>query len=252
MFKALKEKFFKPEKGNAANALKVDFHSHLLPGIDDGSKSMDETLSLIQTIMARGVKQILTTPHIYHEYYPNTPSIIRAKLAEVKTALQQAQLDVQLEAAAEYYFDDQFIEMVENEQELLTFGEKLILVETNYISDHPRRAEIFFNLKLSGHQVVFAHPERYLYLQPIKGKYFAIENIYNSGTYFQVNMLSFTGHYGPEVKKLAEWMLKEKMIHLLGSDIHRMEHAVVINQFKESKVFEQLMELPLKTQKIFA
>lgn len=234
----------KDQPGNAGESITTDFHSHLLPGIDDGSPDLETSIALIQEIAARGVKRIITTPHIYWEFYKNTPEIIREKEALVQSALTERGIDVHLSAAAEYFMDDHFVAMVESEAPLLTFNNNMVLVETNYLQAHPRLKEIFFALRISGYKVVFAHPERYMYLHNGKMEK-NYEEIFDTEVLFQVNLLSFTGYYGQHIKKVADHLLKEGMIHLVGSDIHKMEHARVINQYKQTKAFEKLAALPL-------
>ncbi len=244
-FDQIKERFSGSRAGNAAHQLKVDLHSHLLPGIDDGSKTLDESLAMIQRICSYGVEHIITTPHVMYEFYRNTPEIIRAKRDEVRAALKERGVNVRLDAAAEYYLDDDFLRRIQEEEDsLLTFGNKMVLIETNYIQDHPMRAEAFFQLRLKGFKPVFAHPERYLYLH--SGKDFRqYHHLYDSGIIFQVNLMSFTGYYGADIKKVADYLLDQGMIHLVGSDIHRMEHVEVVNGLKRSKKFEKIMQLPL-------
>ncbi|MBI1222739.1 MAG: capsular biosynthesis protein [Bacteroidetes bacterium] len=230
--------------GKAASALEVDLHSHMLPGIDDGAKNLEDSLDLIERTIKPGVKKIITTPHIMFEFYRNTPEIIREKLEFVQEALQERGIQVELEAAAEYYLDDAFIGMVKNNEELLTFGDKMILIETNYIQSHPELLQVFFDLRIQGYNPVFAHPERYAYLTKPRDKetLAAYERIFNSGALFQLNLLSFTGYYGPQIKHTANLLLKEGMIHLVGSDAHKSEHVRMINKLKETKLFERIMD----------
>jgi len=232
-------------RGNSLTKLRVDVHSHLLPGIDDGAKDMDDSIAMIKRITKHGVKHIITTPHILYEFYPNTPEIILEKLEEVREELKRQEIDVQLDAAAEYYLDDQFLDMLERKDKLLTFGGNMVLMETNYIQDHPRLMDTFFKLKVLGYQPVFAHPERYMYLQNIKDNYDRYQEIHKAGVYFQVNLLSFAGYYGPQIKKVADFLLKERMIHMVGSDIHKMEHVAVIHKLKRTKLFDKIMALDL-------
>jgi protein-tyrosine phosphatase len=90
----------------------VDMHSHLIPGIDDGAKTVADSLALIQGLQALGFKKIITTPHIYNEHYPNTKDGILRGLAELKTALQEAQIDMTIEASAEYFMDSHFENLI--------------------------------------------------------------------------------------------------------------------------------------------
>lgn len=228
--------------GKAASALEVDVHSHMLPGIDDGAKTLDDTLDMIERTSRFGIRKIITTPHIMYEFYRNTPDIIRQKLEFVQEAVKERGMDVELEAAAEYYLDDAFIQMVKNKEPLLTFGDNYVLIETNYIQSHPELLQVFFDLRIQGYKPVFAHPERYAYLLRNRAKETleAYQRIYDSGALFQLNLMSFAGYYGPQIKNTAELLLKEGMIHMVGSDAHKVEHVRLINAMKQTKLFERI------------
>ncbi len=236
--------FFKSKPKFAAEpdrSMWVDFHSHLLPGIDDGCKTINDSLENIRELQHQGVRRIITTPHIFKELYPNTPEIIREKLALVKKALAENFMDVEIEVSAEYYLDEWFCQNYDK-MELLTIPGNFILVETNYM-DRPHFLEqIFFDLQTSGYKVIFAHPERYNYLL---NNYQAFHTLHDSGILFQCNLLSFTGYYSPQIKKAAEYLLKHKMIHLVGSDIHKIRHSQTITQFKRSQTYQELLKLDL-------
>ncbi len=248
------QKVLKRDKapGKAASALEVDVHSHLLPGIDDGSKSLEDTLDMIERKCVFGMRKIITTPHIMYEFYRNTPEIIHQKLEFIREALKERGMTVQLEAAAEYYMDDAFIDMIKNKEPLLTFGNKLILIETNYIQSHPQLLQVFFDLKIQGFQPVFAHPERYAYLTKTRDRdtLAAYQRVFDSGVLFQLNLLSFAGYYGPQIKHTAELLLKEGMIHLVGSDAHKVEHVRVINAMKQTRMFERIMAADLMNNEL--
>ena len=122
-FKKSKEKVILP---------KVDLHSHLLPGIDDGVQTLEESIDLISNFSKLGYEKLITTPHIMSDFYANTPEIINAKLKEVRQAVSQAGLSIQIEAAAEYYFDENFIDLVESKKGLLTFGDNYVLFEIGF------------------------------------------------------------------------------------------------------------------------
>ncbi|MFM9944251.1 MAG: tyrosine-protein phosphatase, partial [Bacteroidia bacterium] len=211
-------------------SMTIDFHSHLLPGIDDGCQTVEDSLENIRELQYQGVKRIITTPHIFKELYPNTPEIIREKLALVRKALAENKIDIEIEATAEYYLDEWFCQNWQN-IELLTLPGNYILVETNYMERPHFLEQILFDLLTSGYKVIFAHPERYNYLLY---NYNSFNTLHDSGILFQCNLLSFTGYYSPQIKKAAEYLLKNKMIHLVGSDIHKMRHSQTITQFKKS------------------
>src|SRR5690606_3410647 len=113
--------------------LRVDMHSHLLPGLDDGVSTLEEAEEIIREFIALGYERIITTPHVMSDAWRNTPAGILAKLDELKAYLREKSLDISVFAAAEYYLDESLLKMVETDQPLLTFGDKYLLFETNFI-----------------------------------------------------------------------------------------------------------------------
>jgi len=156
----------KPEQIEALDLswLEVDMHSHLIPGIDDGSKSMEESLELIKRLSSYGLQKIITTPHVMSEYYKNTPEIISMGLEDLRKAVKAEGISIEIEAAAEYYIDEILLEKIKDGKSLLTFGEKYILVETGFINKPQMLLETMFQLEMSGYKPILAHPERYQYL----------------------------------------------------------------------------------------
>src|ERR1700749_3465593 len=114
-------------------AIGVDMHSHVLPGIDDGAKTPQESIELIRVMMSAGIKKIIATPHVMNDYYRNTPETINNALAVLKAELVKEQIDIPVEASAEYFFDEVFIELVDR-NELLPIGKNYILFEFSFVS----------------------------------------------------------------------------------------------------------------------
>jgi protein-tyrosine phosphatase len=224
------------------STIKVDFHSHLLPGIDDGAKSLDDSIALVKEIQKQGITSIITTPHILGDLYPNNAKTIGVALEKLKTRLQEENIEINFNAAAEYYIDEYFHALLEQGEPLMLFNGKGILVETNYVEKPDYLEQTVFDLKIDGYDVILAHPERYHYLI---GQWDKIEKLFNTGIKFQANILSFTGHYSPAVKKTVDFLAKNKMIHYLGSDIHHLGHAQMITNFKRTERYQELMELEL-------
>ncbi len=194
-------------------------HSHLIAGIDDGSKSIQDSTTMLLQLEKLGYKQIITTPHIMGEYYPNTPAIIRDGLKKLKSALIKENISIEIEAAAEYYLDDYFEKLLEEKQELLTFSGNHILVEFSMLSEPANAFDLIFQLKTRGYQPILAHPERYLYFEKSIEKF---EKIKSLGCDLQVNLLSLGGYYGKSQKKLAIKLLRSNMVDYLGTDLHRV------------------------------
>jgi tyrosine-protein phosphatase YwqE len=211
--------------------LNTDMHSHLLPGIDDGAKDMDESLELISKLSAMGYKHLITTPHIMADLYPNTPAIITEKLKEVRKAISNAGIDITLNAAAEYLMDEGFEPLLE-EGELLTLPGKRVLVEMSFISAPPKLEQYLFRLQTKGYRPLLAHPERYLFFRDDFNRYSELKE---RGCEFQLNLLSLTGYYGKPTRENAVALLKADMIDYLGTDLHHERHAEMLSGALEDR-----------------
>ena len=220
--------------------LGADMHSHLIPGIDDGSKTMEESLSLLQRLETLGLKKVITTPHIMSEYYRNTPEIIKLGLEDLQKAAREAGIQLEIQAAAEYYMDEIFLEKVKNEEELLTFGDNYILVETGFINKPQMLLEIIFHLEMAGYKPVYAHPERYQYLLGDKK---LLEDLLERKLIFQVNLLSLTGFYSKPVKDFAEMLLERGAVSFLGTDCHNPRYLDMLASLpKNQKIYSKIKQ----------
>ena len=223
--------------------LRVDMHSHLIPGIDDGSKSMEESLTLVRRLADFGLEKIITTPHIMSEYYRNTPQIIGLGLEDLRKAVKAEGITIEIEAAAEYYMDEIFLEKVKSEEKMLTFGDNYILVETGFINKPQMLLDIIFHLEMAGYKPILAHPERYQYL--IADKKLQDELI-DRKLLFQVNLLSFTGFYSKQVKDFGEMLLERDVVALLGTDCHNARYLDMLETLpKHQKIYEKIKNLDL-------
>lgn len=203
------------------SVLKIDVHSHLIPGIDDGSKSIEESIELLREFQSLGYKKVITTPHVMSDYYKNTPEIILEGLSALKDAiLKEEGLSIEVEAAAEYNLDADF-ENIIDEGNILTFGEDYVLFELPFFQEPPMLNDIVWKLQTKGFVPVLAHVERYAFWFDDWEK---IEELKDRGVLFQLNINSLTGHYGPEVKKAAEKLIDNNYVNFIGSDCHNMNH----------------------------
>jgi protein-tyrosine phosphatase len=218
--------------------LVTDFHSHLIPGIDDGVNNMDDAIDLIKQFKQLGYKKLITTPHIQDEFYKNNPEIILKGLQEVKAAVAAANIEMELEAAAEYLIDDGFLEKFSN-QKLMTFGDNHLLIEFSYYSPHPDLKNILFNLQLEGYKLVLAHPERYTYWH---NNFKSLQELKDREVLFQLNTVSLSGHYGKEAKAMAEKMIRHKMIDFIGSDMHNWHYMTSLLSACYKKSLKTLMD----------
>ncbi len=200
--------------------LVTDMHSHLLPGIDDGAPDISVSIALIKEMQALGYKKLITTPHIMADVYKNTPEIIVEKYQLLSESVQNEGIDMEIIAAGEYLIDDGFEEIFKNKN-LLTFGDNFVLIELPYYHVPPNLHEITFELQVSGYKIILAHPERYAYWHNDFEKF---EGLKDRGIFFQLNIMSLSGRYSPEVKKIAEKMIDLEMIDYLGSDLHNFSY----------------------------
>ncbi|MGY6560824.1 MAG: tyrosine-protein phosphatase [Luteibaculaceae bacterium] len=211
------------------SVLGCDVHSHLIPGIDDGAKTLADSMELLSNFNHFGYKKVITTPHIMSDYYKNNPVNIGAGKVLVKNEIELTQgLEMQFEAAAEYYLDGDFYEKIEKEP-LLTFGDKHLLFEMPFVSEPNMLADAIFKLQTMGYKPILAHPERYSFWHRTKNKY---EEMLDKGVILQLNITSLSGTYGPAVKATAEWLIEEKMIGLLGSDCHHVGHIRLMEEVR--------------------
>lgn len=241
---SLFSKLFKKEEADAGLPVErplVDMHSHLLPGIDDGVDNFEESVDIIKSLMALGYRKFITTPHVMSDFYRNSPEEIRALCAELNSILQQRGIDVEVEAAAEYYLDDHFEDQLKK-RNLLTFGNNYVLVETSYLNPCDNLYEMIFNARTAGYQPILAHPERYTYLYDNFDKY---KEIFRRDVFFQVNLASLVGYYSKDSKRIAERLIKEGMVHFVGTDVHHMRHVPHLTNAINSENFRHLCQLKL-------
>jgi len=223
------------------SSLMVDMHSHVLPGIDDGAQTPEESIALIKKMMELGIKKIIATPHIMADYYKNTPETISAALCVLKTALTEENIDIEVEAAAEHYFDETFEEMI-NQRRLMTMGDNYVLAEFSFINQPPNVVPLVQKLRDMGYKPILAHPERYSYMD-IDG----FRTLHDWGLYFQLNTVSLTGYYGREAKKLAENLIDQQLVDFISSDMHHLRHAEAFkNALRMPYVEKLLFDYPLK------
>ena len=216
------------------SALRTDIHSHLIPGVDDGSPDIETTILIIKELQNLGYKKIITSPHVMSDFYKNSSEIILKGLDDVRTELKNQNINIEIDAVAEYYIDYDFEQKIGKEK-FLTFGDNYILVELSFIEASKNFFEIIFKLQLEGYKVVLAHPERY--------NYFDMQdyiNLVDRGVFLQVNLLSLIGYYSPIIKRKTEDLIAANMISFLGSDCHNIKHAELYKKCQTKKAWHDL------------
>jgi protein-tyrosine phosphatase len=213
----------------------VDMHSHVLPGIDDGAQTVEESVVLVKRMMELGIKKIIATPHIMIDFYRNTPETINGALNLLRDELVNQGIDVKLEAGAEHYFDETFEPRIDK-GELVSFGDNYVLYEYPFINQPPNWFEAMQKMLKAGFKPILAHPERYPYLSMD-----TISMMRGWGCNMQLNTISLVGYYGRDTKKRAEEMIDLKLVDFISSDMHNPRHADALRGALTTAYIEKLL-----------
>jgi protein-tyrosine phosphatase len=225
--------------------LGVDVHSHLLPGIDDGSPDVEQSVKLIKGLTELGFSKFICTPHIFQELYPNTNETISLALNETRLALHDAKIQAEISAAAEYMIDEMFTVS----SGLMVMPGKYILVEMSYLNEAPNIEKVIFDLQIEGYKVILAHPERYNFYHQDHERFSKYKDM---GISLQLNLLSITGYYGREVKRAAEYLLQNHFYELAGTDLHHDKHLEALgNAVTSGYLFKKIGTYPFKNKQLF-
>lgn len=217
----------------------TDIHNHILPGIDDGARTVNESKALLESFSDFGVKSFICTPHIMHNYHDNTPVTIKTALAYLKNELVQEGLSgISIEASAEHMIDDNF-EAILSKKQVLTLGRDYLLIEMSYLQPPINFDSAIEAIGKNRFFPILAHPERYNFLHNRMRRYKEYKEL---GIQFQVNMLSLGEYYGKEVNKTASKLLEEGLIDFIGSDVHNMDHITALKKVTLSKKMVELIQ----------
>jgi protein-tyrosine phosphatase len=244
MLNSIRNLFSKKDDGLGPidfSSLGTDMHSHLIPGIDDGAKTVEDSVELIRHLHSLGYTKLITTPHVMSDYFQNTPETILGGLEIVRAALKENNIPVEISAAAEYYIDDGFIRKLE-EEKLLTFGDNYLLVEVSYINPPDNVRDILFRAQVLGYKPILAHPERYPFWYRSLDEY---QRFFDMGIILQLNLNSLSGYYGPDAKRIAEKLIEMEIIQALGTDMHHMKHGAFLSKVVNEKSLRRILDMPL-------
>ncbi|WP_308991927.1 CpsB/CapC family capsule biosynthesis tyrosine phosphatase [Mariniflexile litorale] len=216
----------------------VDIHNHILPGIDDGAKSVEESIDLIKRLKELGVRQFIPTPHIMQDFYPNTDETIGNAYELLLESLNTNVLStISINPAAEYMLDTTFEKLLE-EGNLFTLKGSYVLIEMSYFQPPINLEFLIFKIKTKGYLPVLAHPERYTFYHNNLQYYDKLKQL---GCFFQLNLLSLSDYYGTSVEKIANYLIERNLIDFVGTDTHHTTHIetlsnLVLNKKTSKKV----------------
>lgn len=182
---------------------------------------MEESLALLNGFVELGYTKLITTPHIMSDTYTNTPETILSGLELLREAASQNGIEIEIEAAAEHYMDEYFLDYLKREK-VMSIAGKYLLFETSYMAKPMQMEEMIFEIGAAGYIPLLAHPERYRYVRDMAEEYGRWKEL---GVLFQVNLNSFGGYYGKDAKAKAEFLSAEGMVDFLGSDVHHKKQV---------------------------
>jgi len=216
--------------------LNCDLHSHLIPNIDDGASSLKDSVFLVKGLSDLGFKKIITTPHIMKGVYDNNVDIINSGLNKLRKEIRNENIDIEIQASAEYYFDFHFFELAKK-RELISFNNNFILFELSFLDSPLNLYDVIFELQLMGYNVILAHPERYSFFNKEDYKKLKSKNIF-----FQINLLSLIGYYNEEVQKKSEYLIDSGMVDFAGTDLHNSTQLEFYHKVQTTKYYHALFE----------
>jgi protein-tyrosine phosphatase len=217
----------------------TDIHSHILPGIDDGSPDLQTSITLVQGLIKLGIKNSIATPHIIGDMYRNNAETINEALQKLREELNTQQIDFKVNAAAEYMLDDYFMNLLKNKTPLLALKENKILTEFSYAEKPYNIQQMVFAIITEGYQPLLAHPERYSYFHNDYKQYHLLKDL---GFLLQVNLLSLTGYYGKPVAKAAAYIIKNDLASFTATDLHHERHMQALHYPPNRAIFEKVFE----------
>ncbi len=213
----------------------VDIHNHLLPGIDDGCKTVDESIEMIKMFEGFGVKNFICTPHIMNHYYPNTPNTIKDSFELLQKELIARDMDqIRVDYAAEHMIDDGFETLLE-ENTIVPLKKNHLLIEMSYLQPFLQFDKAVRLITTQQFFPILAHPERYIYYHQNYENY---KTFKSQGILFQLNFLSLSGYYGTEIQKVTAKLLNDGLIDFVASDVHNLRQ---LNELKNIKISTSLL-----------
>ncbi len=227
----------------------VDIHNHILPGIDDGAKTVEDSIAMIREFDSIGVTHFIATPHIMNDYYPNTPEIIRSSHSRLRNELIERDLDhITVEAAAEHMIDGHF-EAILKRKDVIPLSKDYLLIEMSYLQASMNLEESLGHIASAGFFSVMAHPERYAYWHGIKSTY---RKHRKDNVRFQLNLLSLSDYYGKDIQREAHRLLDLNMYDFTGSDIHNLRQLEMLKRIEVTqKIMDQVNPLIQNTIREF-
>lgn len=218
--------------------LEVDMHNHLLPGIDDGSESVEQSLELVKGLQSLGFTKSICTPHIIQGVHPNTKESIAKSHSQLTKALREQGSSMEVLSSAEHMIDDGLPALLKNDN-LCVMPGGYVLIEMSYLAESRSLFQTIFDIQSLGYKPILAHPERYGYYHMNFDMY---KKIKNTGCMLQLNLLSISRYYGVDVKSTALTLIKSGMYDFVGTDMHHDRHLRALKEIAEKYPVRDLLK----------
>ncbi|HLP21212.1 MAG TPA: CpsB/CapC family capsule biosynthesis tyrosine phosphatase, partial [Chitinophagales bacterium] len=200
-------------------------------------RNIEDSIVMLRNFEQLGIKKVVASPHSMADGYINSTEKILQTRDMVQQAINKAGINIQFDAAAEYYMDELFMEKIER-RDLLTVGKNYVLMELSYLSKPNNTGDAIYKLQVAGYNLILAHPERYPYYY--EDSFENYKKFKDRGVYFQINLGSLVGKYGGGAKYTAEKMIDEGMVEFASSDLHNIGQFEVLKACLQSKHLEKL------------
>ena len=209
----------------------TDVHSHILPGVDHGSQDVQQSLEMLRAELEMGIDRVICTSHVTAETFENTSKSLTEAGKVLQKAIEEAELPIEIQVSAEYRIDEYWSKLYAA-GDILPMPGGYLLLENSFQQELLELDELLFGVQLKGYRPILAHPERYSYYSRRRGR---LEQLHNAGVKFQINILSLTGYFGAGARDTVLWLIKHGMVDFLGSDMHNVEHAYIIQDYLRTR-----------------
>lgn len=209
----------------------TDIHSHIIFDVDDGARTLEESIELLEKMYEAGFKNVILTPHyIKGSEYSSENREKKQKITEIREELERKNININVYQGNEIFINNEIYDLIKEGCIHTLNNTRYILVELPFHNQIVNLEDIIYELKIKGLIPIIAHPERYTYFQD---NYKEVDRLREEGFLFQANYASILGYYGKESQKLMKYMLKKQYIDYLGTDLHRTTKTYVLDNFKK-------------------
>jgi len=195
----------------------IDLHAHILPGVDDGPKTLEESIAMLYQAQADGIHTIVATPHTLNGVYTNTPETIAQKIDQLHDEMKKNDISISVCPGMEIHICEDLHSRIENKSLIAINNTRYVLIELPAPLIPPQFKDIVFQLRLKGYYPILAHPERNFAVQKDPD---IVYDFIEWGVFMQLTAVSVTGFFGGRIKKLCKNMLQNRQVHFLASDAH--------------------------------